>query len=728
MNPWIQVTGWALIHSVWQAALIAAAAAAALALSRRRSPEVRYAIACAALAAMLAAPAATGALIAGGGFVLAPPADPPRTGAAATAPQGRVLRITPLPLATSGNYPAPSLDRLLPALVYGWVAGVVLLMGRLAGGYWRIRRLRHAGTGQAASRWQPNAQALADRMGLTVAFRVVESTLVRTPAALGWLRPTILLPVAAFSGLSPMQVEALLAHELAHIRRRDYAINLLQTLAESLLFFHPAVWWISARIREEREHCCDDAAVAACGEPRAYAEALAEIATWRAGHPALSLGATSGGLVRRIRRLLDAPGQPAANSGAPGLFAAAVVLASLAAAAIAPSLRAQGAPSQGGTAASAVHRTDHFEIHHGPALDLHAQRIGREAERAYEQVSGDLRHNLAFTVPIVLVGTRNEMERASGASTPAHHGSFIDPPRNRIVIAVDQPPDQWLGLLTHEVTHVFTFDIIPGTETPRWITEGLAEYQRGAWDPADLVALRDIVRAGSIPTITRLEWREGGTAARLPYAVAHAAFDFIESRFGKAGVRQFLFALRQAASGGGDPFQVAFRMSAEDFDAAVVSYLRERFPAAAQAAARVRFDDQASVRIEGEVTATRLPVRSGLACIELWVGSMDAGPRRWAIECDEARGHDFVASIRPGDRIVVTGAPARPPGAQRLAIRSLVRASDGFAWGPGVGQASRLPAVENLVGQRLAAFERADVRQGRIGDVRQRLARQKPLV
>ena len=138
-------------------------------------------------------------------------------------------------------------------------------------------------------------------------FRVVESALVDTPSVIGLIRPLVLLPIAALSSLSPGQVEALLAHELAHIRRRDYAVNLLQTVAETLLFFHPAIWWVSSRIREAREYCCDDVAVEVCGEPAAYAAALAELATWRTGGVVLSVGATDGPLLMRVRRLLGAP-------------------------------------------------------------------------------------------------------------------------------------------------------------------------------------------------------------------------------------------------------------------------------------------------------------------------------------------------------------------------------------------------------------------------------------
>ena len=127
------------------------------------------------------------------------------------------------------------------------------------------------------------------------------------PTVVGWLRPAILLPIAALASLTPAQVEAILAHELAHIRRHDYAVNLLQTIAETLLFYHPAVWWISNRIRVEREHCCDDIAIAVCGDPLGYAQALAELETWRTSAATMALAATDGSFLERVRRILRVP-------------------------------------------------------------------------------------------------------------------------------------------------------------------------------------------------------------------------------------------------------------------------------------------------------------------------------------------------------------------------------------------------------------------------------------
>ena len=134
-------------------------------------------------------------------------------------------------------------------------------------------------------------------------MHVADCDRLDAPAVIGWVRPVILVPVAALSSLTIAQVDAILAHELAHIRRHDYLVNLFQTVAETLLFYHPAVWWLSGRLRLEREHCCDDVAVSISGDAVGYAEALAAIEARRSA-PAFAMAAGGGSLVDRIRRIL----------------------------------------------------------------------------------------------------------------------------------------------------------------------------------------------------------------------------------------------------------------------------------------------------------------------------------------------------------------------------------------------------------------------------------------
>jgi beta-lactamase regulating signal transducer with metallopeptidase domain len=119
---------------------------------------------------------------------------------------------------------------------------------------------------------------------------LLESALVKVPTVIGWLKPVILIPPSALIGLTPQQFELILTHELAHIRRHDYLVNLLQTIIETLLFYHPAVWWVSLQIRCERENACDDLAVSLSSDPVIYARTLVEMERLRKAVSSLGNG------------------------------------------------------------------------------------------------------------------------------------------------------------------------------------------------------------------------------------------------------------------------------------------------------------------------------------------------------------------------------------------------------------------------------------------------------
>ena len=303
MITWMHVAGWVLVHFVWQGAVVAAFAALALRLCRRQSASVRYVIACGAMIAMVLAVVMTAAAIEGTATNLEPTRASVRT-----TPDGRVDVFLPIAMSDAYSPAAVStahrVEALLPWIVSAWLFGVTLLLARAGAGWWRVRRLHQLALASICSTWQAAGNRLASRLGFDRVIRIVELPHVDVPMVIGCLRPIVVLPIAAVSQLSAAQVEAILAHELAHVRRHDYLVNLMQTLAETLLFYHPAVWWLSTRIRDEREHCCDDVAVAICDDPVGYAAALTEIETWRTSELSLAASATGGSLLNRVRRIL----------------------------------------------------------------------------------------------------------------------------------------------------------------------------------------------------------------------------------------------------------------------------------------------------------------------------------------------------------------------------------------------------------------------------------------
>ena len=213
----------------------------------------------------------------------------------------------------------------LNAGVWLWFFGVLLFSIRAFGGWFVLTRVIRENAKPLSASLHARCIAVQRRLGLDPAIRYLESNVIDTPAVMGWLRPVLLLPVSSLVGLSAAQLEAVIAHELAHIRRFDLIVNLFQIAAESLFFYHPAVWFVSRLIRNEREHCCDDVAVKLCGDPYEYALALTLMEEWRHA-PAIALAANGGALRARISRVL---GLPALRSGVPlaGLAAVGTLLA-----------------------------------------------------------------------------------------------------------------------------------------------------------------------------------------------------------------------------------------------------------------------------------------------------------------------------------------------------------------------------------------------------------------
>lgn len=362
--------GWTLVHSVWQLAAIGCLAGVSLAFSRRAGPNARYGLSVATLLVMAVAPCVTWGLIdvdrprseppplaASGIIQPAGPVEPtrivaptglpvpepipsieaPPTGPAVVPTVSAIPALVPaVPVATAHSSERWSwlplrtaISAWLGVIVAVWFAGLILAAARPLFGLWTQFRLRTVGVARVSDEIQHRLRRLAGAMKVTQSVAIAQSALARVPMVVGYLRPVILLPASAISGLTIGQLESVIAHELAHVRRHDWLVNTLQIVIETVLFYHPAVWWISGRIRSERELCCDDLALTVIGDRVTYGRMLLALEELR--HvPSPLLAATGGDLVQRIRRLLpaEAGAVEGPRSWAPGvvvlmLFAAA---------------------------------------------------------------------------------------------------------------------------------------------------------------------------------------------------------------------------------------------------------------------------------------------------------------------------------------------------------------------------------------------------------------------
>ena len=296
-TPLASVAGWTLIHSLWEGAIIALIVA--ITLSLIRSSSARYIVASVGMLVMLVCSIAT--------FIEMWPARE-SADSVRTYPDARIN------FANSSDVPSfPSirnrLENLPPWTAPFWMAGVLILSVRHLRNWTAARTLQRTGVCSAPDIWQQRLVDLAALIRVSRPVMLLESGLAGVPSVVGQLRPVILMPAGLLTSLPVAQIEAILLHELAHIRRHDYLVNMLQLAVESLLFYHPAVWWISGIMRAEREHCCDDMVVATGGDAYQYALALAAVEqtlfdkTTR-GAPKPALAASGGNLVKRIHRLL----------------------------------------------------------------------------------------------------------------------------------------------------------------------------------------------------------------------------------------------------------------------------------------------------------------------------------------------------------------------------------------------------------------------------------------
>ena len=319
LGNFVPALGWVLLYFVWQGVIVGAVSAVLLWLLRHASARWRYAVCALALLLCLCIPAV------------------------------HLLALLLDGATASGPFPAMApppwrheMQAWLPALVLAWSAGVGLMSLRLCLGLAWVGKLRRQAVAAPAI-WQARLDALALRMGLRQPLPLKLHAGLGSPVTLGFWRPVVLLPVSLLSGMPVALVEALLAHELAHVRRWDYLVNLLQSVAEALLFFHPVVWWLSARMRAEREQVADALAAQALQDPQQLATALHALSLQAssARQSGLLMSARGGALLARIRRLMaPAPAATGWKLAVPALLLACATLL----------LQVQGKPAVSGAA------------------------------------------------------------------------------------------------------------------------------------------------------------------------------------------------------------------------------------------------------------------------------------------------------------------------------------------------------------------------------------------
>lgn len=305
--------GWTLVHFLWQGALLAALFALLHTALRKQDPNIRYLAGCFTLALMLVVPLLTFLWL---GRAPQTESDQSRewlnpiTSSTASINADLDSKSSPVP---SSPEPPPTPGLFLAApIVQGfaafWLLGVMVLSIRLMLGVAQIARMRNFRRRALSDHLAEPMKRLGLRMGIRRPVGLFESAFVNVPTVVGWFRPLILLPASCLTGLTSAQLESILAHELAHVKRGDYLINFLQNLAETFLFFHPGVWWVSGWIRAEREYCCDDLAVQVCGDRLTYSRALVTLEELKTAPSLLGMAANGVSLLDRIGRLSGIPG------------------------------------------------------------------------------------------------------------------------------------------------------------------------------------------------------------------------------------------------------------------------------------------------------------------------------------------------------------------------------------------------------------------------------------
>ena len=318
----IQHIGWVLVHFLWQGCAVMALMWCSSKILSKASSSTRYVAACLGLVLMVSAPIVTFMILNVDSSTIITEAAPIQMPVVSTTPaplekQNIIVSYaeTTVPEQSPMQTVIAQLEAALPFCVIGWIVGVAALSLWYLGGWCQLQRLRRIGTKSVADGVIEKTSELANRLGINRCVHIAESALVQVPTVIGWLKPIILLPASALTGLDEIQLKAMIAHELAHIKRCDYLVNIAQTVVEILGFYHPAVWWASRQIRVERENACDDIAVNLLQNRTEYAKALFSMEEIRAKQLNLAVAANGAPLTNRIHRLIGNKSEQHPKSG-----------------------------------------------------------------------------------------------------------------------------------------------------------------------------------------------------------------------------------------------------------------------------------------------------------------------------------------------------------------------------------------------------------------------------
>jgi len=297
----VATLGWTLLHFLWQGAVLGVLFGISLAAATNASARARYRLALFFMLLLAAAPVAS--------FVWLSPSDAGFAAGAVDAIPTTTAVITVAISSSAADWQS-LIHPWLPWTVLIWAAGVSFMTARLLLEWRNVYQLTRVDVSPLSPAWEQRMRRMVATLGMRTAVRAMQSARVHVPMVVGWLRPVILVPVSALTGLTTWQLELVLMHELAHVRRYDHLVNLLQVVVETLLFYHPVVRWVSRVLRQEREHCCDDLVVAHSGDALGYARALTELAGVQSLSLQTSVASDGGQLLSRIRRLVGARKPP----------------------------------------------------------------------------------------------------------------------------------------------------------------------------------------------------------------------------------------------------------------------------------------------------------------------------------------------------------------------------------------------------------------------------------